>query len=187
MATTFAANAVNDEEILSIALDHNVGDVALGRTPRNRREHLNNAIDLKMNIEPGELVKRSAPQENFQFAWIPFKDDDSYQDAKDAGYRPVIEAEWIKKDRWEWELQEAERKRWSETSMLVTRDSFCMFRPKKLWDDDMRMRERQNERSIQASTEKAIVSAQGHGMAVDGEVGGQKFEVPAPTRRKTVS
>ena len=185
MATAAAMNE-DTELALSIAQDHNVGDVALGRRPSLRRQQLNNAIQLKMNIEPMELVNRAHPEKNFQFTWVPFGDDDFYQDAKDEGYKPVIESEWINQ-RWDWVVPDVDKKRWSETSLLVTRNYFLMYRDEELFAREMRNRETQNERSIKANTEQAIVAAQGHGMAVDGEVGGQKFEVPAPTRRKSVS
>jgi len=186
MAPAVTLTAAERDAILSVAREHNRGDVALGRKVSDRREGLLNAQDLKQNIEPMDLVNRAAPSANYQFAWCPLGDNDYFQDLRDDGYKPVIEAEWIC-ERWEWMIPERDKWRWNESRHLLYRDNFLMYRDEALWAQQMRRRERQNENSIRANTDKAVQQAQSHGMAVEGEIAGQAFAIPAPARRKSVS
>lgn len=122
-----------DAEIVRQALEKNVGDIALGRRP-NQQLSKKQRFALRANIEPGDMINRDHPTDNFQFAWCPFADTDFYHDLRDEGYKPVVEAEWIEnRGTREWYQPDKTRWRWSETKMLVNRDEFLMYRNEDLY------------------------------------------------------
>lgn len=179
---------MNEESIIQIATEHNVGDLALGLKPNQRRSEIINAPALKGNIFPGEVINKANPYANYQFVWVPFNDPDFYQDCRDDGYMPVIEAEWLnQRQGWEWETPEKDRFRWGVTGMLVKRDEFLMYRDEDAWKREQARRLEFNERSIKGRHEEGINLAQSHGLEVEGTIAGQSYSVKAPKRTHTVS
>jgi hypothetical protein len=176
---------MTDAEILSIAQEHNTGDLALGRRLGETRSEKNNAYSLKGNIENMELINRAHPEENYQFAWCPFGDNDYFQDCKDEGYKPVIEAEWLSQ-RWDWLTPEKEKWRWGTTSMLVYRDMFLMYRAQTVWEQEMRNRAQLNDRNIDDRTSNDVEMALRNGVAFEGEVAGKEIKV-VPKKTRSVS
>lgn len=148
-----------DLEILDIARAHNVGDLPLNLRTNTQRS-TKQGFALRSNIYPNDLVNRSHATENYQFAWCPFKDTDFYHDLKDEGYKPVIEAEWVLgRDAWEWYKPEKDKWRWSETTMLVNRDEFLMYRNEDLWNQEQAKRLAITDNSMAGRKEMAVESA----------------------------
>ena len=175
-----------DEKLIDIARGHNVGDVALGHTPDFKRESIINKDSLKMNIAPGDLVNRANPTHNYQFAWVPFDDNDYFQDCKDDGYKVVTEAEWLN-NRWEWNTPDAQKFRWNESRLLTHRNFFLMYRDETLYRKAMAKRLMIAEDQLDALYGKGVEDGLRHGMSVEGEYAGKTIDVKAPRRRSTVS
>jgi hypothetical protein len=181
------------DKIKAIARDHNVGDVALGLEPNTTRDKIGNIIAMPGNICSMDVINKAHPEENYQFAWVPFGDSNYFQDLKDVGYKPVIEGEWVV-ERWEWYKPHADRDRWrwDVQSMLVYRDQFLMFRDVKMWANEMAKRFDMNADSIASryssdiESSQRVIHDQGLGnVQIEGKLGGKEFE-GKPTRRKSV-
>ncbi len=176
-----------DEEILKIASQYNVGDLSLGLKPNQTRQSITNRQALKGNIFPGELVKRSSPEKNYSFRWVPLGDDDYYADAKDDGYQVVTEGEWLcSRPGWDWEIPEKDKFRWSETRLLIHRNRFAMYRDEEEYTLEMERRSAHNERGIRDNFEKALDLGERKGVEVEATIAG-KTEKTSPSRRKSVS
>lgn len=170
----------------TVKADNNVGDVALGYQPNTRREDMLNKAALKMNIFPGEVVNKSRPNGNYQFAWVPYSDADYFQDLKDEGYKPVIQSEW-QCERWDWFTPTKDQWRWSVSDMLTHRDSFLMYRDETLWRAQQEAQHSRVENQIRDQYEGGINAGQSLGLAVEGEYAGKQVRVEAPKKRVTVS
>jgi hypothetical protein len=176
-----------DEDILRIAEEHNVGDLALGLKQNQRRDTIINRKALKANVFPAEIVNRNKPEANFQFVWVPLGDDDFYADCKDNGYKPVTEGEWIcNRPGWDWETPERDKFRWSETRLLLHRNRFAMYRDEALYRQSEANRLEMKDRDIARRHEEAIEVGAARGIEVEATIHG-KTERTQPKRRVSVS
>jgi len=177
-----------EQEVLKIAEQYNVGDVALGLKPTQRRETIGNRQALKGNIFPGEIINRNNPSKNYQFVWVPLGDDDYFADQKDNGYKPVVEGEWIcARPGWDWETPDRDKFRWSETRLLIHRNRFAMYRDEEAWREAVEKRQNDKARDIRKHHEESIEIGAKHGVEVEATIDGKTERNKVGTRRVTVS
>lgn len=178
-----------DEELIDLARDYNVGDVALGmKNPRTgriwQRGDIANRNSLRSNVFPGTVINRSNPTANYQFLWIPFNDSDAFGDAKDDGFAVVTKGEWIlNREGWEWYTPEKSRFRWSVSNMLCNRDEFLMYRNEDRWLAEQKKRLQIQEDETNARHEGAVDQAARAASAI----GGIEIEANIGGKRVTVS
>lgn len=178
---------MSDQDILKIAKEYNVGDLALNNNPNQTRNTIGNRQYLKGNIFPMELVNKSQPDRNFNFIWCPFGDDDFFADAKDDGYKVVVEGEWIcTRPGWDWETPERDKFKWSESRLLVHRNRFAMYRDEEAFVEARRRRAEDKESQIRARHEESIAVGEKHGVEVEATIAG-KTERGRVSRGKSVS
>ena len=179
-----ATNAELDR-IRAIAQEHNVGDLALNNDEGIKRSDIINRTKLSMNIFPMDCVNKLHPERNYQFAWCPITDNECFQDMKDEGYLPVVEAEWLA-ERWDWLEPEVNKIRWNSARHLCHRDQFLMYRPKERFDAEMRARADWNENRIDSRMSSDTEQGLRHGLEVEARVNSREYRA-TPKTSKTVS
>lgn len=182
-----ATAAEKTQEIIERSRGHNRGDVALGRRPNQERSSKQRLV-LRANIEPGDLINREHPEDNYQFAWVPLSDVHFYHDLKDEGYKVVVEAEWVNtRETREWATPEKDKWRWASTRMLMNRDEFAMYRNEDMWEIEKanRLQLSNVDQYKEAAIEKAAKISGDSGVEVEIESNGRPNV--AGVRRTTVS
>lgn len=183
-----------EQNIIQQAEGYNVGDLALGLKDRRgniwKRKDITNRHSLKTNIYALDLVNKNRPTDNFQFAWVPFKDSDFYQDLKDDGYKVVTKGEWVlNREAWEWFTPEKDLFRWAVDNMLVNRNEFLMYRNETLWKEEQERRLNFNEQRINARQESTAEAALKHaydsGIGIEVDASGPNGTVTAGGVRRT--